>query len=191
MGRRFQEQFINQHKPAVSGGIRTTPIRQEHMTPVVCGECGGRYFDRVMNIYRLPAVVSSGRTRQESLTMVEVMCCRCCGRALENEDIPAFVKDHGKLERCRVCAPLIGAGELFAVGYGVQRVSRLAVGAAKDQIVLAPAYFCKDCGAEYGYGGEKIAALPPAGKADEKESRLEAAPTNADIPQAQEGEGNE
>jgi hypothetical protein len=162
MGRRFQEQFINKHKPQVSGGVRSVQIRPEHMTEVLCA-CGWKHFDRVMNIYRTPAVLSSGRVAEEGLSMVEAMVCRDCGECLPNERTPAFLKEYGKLERCPLCCT--GDGN-FEVGFSIQRVSRIATGSSEDQVMLSPAYFCRVCG--YQYGGEN----------KPKESRQDAAPTS-------------
>jgi hypothetical protein len=148
MGRRFQEQFINKHKP--QGGMRTVQIRPEHMTEVVCA-CGKKHFDRALNIYRTPAMLSSGRMKEEGLSMVEVMRCRGCGKALVNDKMPAFLKEHGRAVVCKGCG-----GMFWEQAFTVQRVSKLMTGAAEDQVMLRPAYFCRSCGVQFGEDKEEM-----------------------------------
>jgi hypothetical protein len=162
MGRRFQEQFINKHKPQVSGGMRTVQIRPEHMTEVVCA-CGKKHFDRSLNIYRTPAMLSSGRMKEEGLSMVEVMRCRRCGGAMVNDKMPAFLKEHGQAVVCKGCGKM-----LWEQAFIVQRVSKLMTGAAEDQVMLQPAYFCRSCGVQFG-------------AEEQEESRQDAAPTSGEV----------
>ena len=160
MGRRFQEQFINKYKP-VSGGVRTVPIRQEHMTEVLC-VCGHAYFDRVIKIYLMPPAVSTVGSPADRLAVIERMRCRACGLQLENEKIPEAVKDFGREVACQGCG-----SDIYKAAYAIRRVSRFATGSTADQVVLAPAYFCCNCDLAFGAAAPKEEGLPTEGRAAE------------------------